>query len=217
MRWVLAWWNKLCSCSLVTSRKDTVSIKTTGSLQKPICALSLWWGVLVDTDCSCVEGAGDLCPLSNWSNFCYNWRMWLHCSCVSAPLVSFWWSEVSQLCPTLRDPMDCSLSGSSVHGIFQARVLEWIAISFSKGIFPTQESNLGLPHCRQTLYHLSHQRSLLFLVDSVNLVIIREECSLREHFPNSVWNPLLHFSGSKMLLSIDSWDTGMILFSFKFF
>ena len=41
-------------------------------------------------------------------------------------------SEVTQSCPTLCDPMDCSLSGSSVHGIFQARVLEWIAISFSK-------------------------------------------------------------------------------------
>ena len=39
---------------------------------------------------------------------------------------------VSQLCPTLCDPMDCNLSGSSVCGIFQARVLEWIAISFSK-------------------------------------------------------------------------------------
>ena len=36
-------------------------------------------------------------------------------------------------CPTLCDPMDCSLPGSSVHGIFQAIVLEWIAISFSKG------------------------------------------------------------------------------------
>ena len=43
------------------------------------------------------------------------------------------WSEVSQSCPTLCDPIDCSLSGSSVHGIFQARVLEWIAISFSRG------------------------------------------------------------------------------------
>ena len=42
-------------------------------------------------------------------------------------------SEVAQLCLTLCDPMDCSLSGSSVHGIFQARVLEWIAISFSRG------------------------------------------------------------------------------------
>ena len=36
-----------------------------------------------------------------------------------------------QSCPTLRDPMDCSLSGSSAHGIFQARVLEWGAIAFS--------------------------------------------------------------------------------------
>ena len=42
-------------------------------------------------------------------------------------------SEVTQSCPTLCDPMDCSLPGSSVHGIFQARVLEWVAISFSRG------------------------------------------------------------------------------------
>ena len=49
-----------------------------------------------------------------------------------------WWrkvkeSEVAQSCLTLCDPMDCSLPDSSVHGIFQARVLEWIAISFSRG------------------------------------------------------------------------------------
>ena len=41
-------------------------------------------------------------------------------------------SEVTQSCPTLSDPMDCSLPGSSIHGIFQARVLEWVAIAFSK-------------------------------------------------------------------------------------
>ena len=41
--------------------------------------------------------------------------------------------EVAQSCPTLCDPMDCSLPGSSIHGIFQARVLEWVAISFSSG------------------------------------------------------------------------------------
>ena len=40
-------------------------------------------------------------------------------------------SEVSQSCPTLHDPMDCSLSGSPIHEIFQARVLEWVAIAFS--------------------------------------------------------------------------------------
>ena len=42
-------------------------------------------------------------------------------------------SEVTQSCRTLCDPVDCSLSSSSVHGIFQGRVLEWIAISFSRG------------------------------------------------------------------------------------
>ena len=41
-------------------------------------------------------------------------------------------SEDAQSCPTLCDPKDCSLQGSSVHRIFQARVLEWVAISFSK-------------------------------------------------------------------------------------
>ena len=40
-------------------------------------------------------------------------------------------SEVAQSCPPLDDPMDCSLPGSSVHGIFQARLLEWAAIAFS--------------------------------------------------------------------------------------
>ena len=43
-------------------------------------------------------------------------------------------SEVTQLCLTLRDPMDCSLPGSSIHGIFQAALLEWGAIVFSKEI-----------------------------------------------------------------------------------
>ena len=41
-------------------------------------------------------------------------------------------SEVTQSCPTLGNPMDCSPPGSSIHGIFQARVLEWVAISFSR-------------------------------------------------------------------------------------
>ena len=43
-------------------------------------------------------------------------------------------SEVTQSCLTLSDPMDCSLPGSSVHGIFQARVLEWGAIAFSEAV-----------------------------------------------------------------------------------
>ena len=48
-------------------------------------------------------------------------------------------SEGAQSCPTLSDPMDCSLPGSSVHGIFQARVLEWGAIAFSLGLIPTKK------------------------------------------------------------------------------
>ena len=64
-----------------------------------------------------------------------------------------------QLCPTLCDPMDCSPPGSTVHGISQARILEWVAIFLLQGIFLTRGSNPGLLHCRQILYHLSHQGS----------------------------------------------------------
>ena len=67
--------------------------------------------------------------------------------------------SVTKLCPTVCDPMDCGPPGSSVHGILQARILEWAAIPFSRGIFLTQGSNLGLLHCRQILNHLSHQES----------------------------------------------------------
>ena len=77
---------------------------------------------------------------------------------------------MAQSCPTLCDPMDHGLPGSSVHGIFQTRVLEWVAISFSRVIFPTQGSNLGLVHLRQTLYRLSHQESPRKLKTFSNLV-----------------------------------------------
>ena len=53
--------------------------------------------------------------------------------------------------PTLCDPVDCSLPGSSVHGILQARILEWVAISISRRSSLIQGLNPGLPHCRQTL------------------------------------------------------------------
>ena len=68
-------------------------------------------------------------------------------------------SEVTQSCPTLWDPMDCSPPGFSVHGIFQARVLELGCHFLLQGIFPTQGSNPGLLQCKQTLYPLSHQGS----------------------------------------------------------
>ena len=48
-------------------------------------------------------------------------------------------SEVAQSCPTLCNQMDCSLPGSSIHGISEARILEWIAISFSRGSFQPRD------------------------------------------------------------------------------
>ena len=57
-------------------------------------------------------------------------------------------SENHMVCLTLCNSMDCSLPGSSVHGIHQARILEWVAILLLQEIFPTQESNQGLLHCR---------------------------------------------------------------------
>ena len=66
---------------------------------------------------------------------------------------------VTQSCLTLCDPMDCSPPGSSVHGILQGRVLEWVAFPFSRGSSQPRGSNSGLSHRRQILYHLSHQGS----------------------------------------------------------
>ena len=47
--------------------------------------------------------------------------------------------------------------GYAVHGILQARILDWVALPLPQGIFLTQESNPGLQHCRQILYQLSHK------------------------------------------------------------
>ena len=64
---------------------------------------------------------------------------------------------VAQSFLTLCHPGDCSLPASSVHVILQARILEWVAISFSRGSSWPKGSNLGLPHCRQIFHCLSHQ------------------------------------------------------------
>ena len=60
--------------------------------------------------------------------------------------------KVAQSCLTLSDPMDYT-----VPRILQARILEWVAFFLLQGIFPTQGSNSGLPHCWQILYQLSHR------------------------------------------------------------
>ena len=74
-----------------------------------------------------------------------------------------------KLCPTLCDPVDCSPLVSSVHGIFLARILEWVAMSSSRGTFLTQELNPyllhllhwqvnSLPLCHLQSLHVSHCR-----------------------------------------------------------
>ena len=64
-----------------------------------------------------------------------------------------------QSCLTLCDPTDCGLSGSSVHGILQARILERVAIPFSRGSSQSRDRTPGLLHYRQILNCLSHQGS----------------------------------------------------------
>ena len=66
---------------------------------------------------------------------------------------------VAQSCLTVCDPRDCSPPGSSVRGILQARIPEWVVIPLLQGIFPTQGLNPGLLRCRQMLYRLSYKGS----------------------------------------------------------
>ena len=78
---------------------------------------------------------------------CSNSQFYPHCVCVST---------AAQLCPTLWDPMNCNLPGSSVHRIFQARILEWIAISCYKGSsWPRDRTHVSCISCigRRVLYH----------------------------------------------------------------
>ena len=76
-----------------------------------------------------------------------------------ASLYSAVLSLVAQLCMTLCDPVDCSPLGSSVHGDSPGQNTEAGSCSLLQGIFPTQGWDPSLPHCRQSLYHLSHQGS----------------------------------------------------------
>ena len=78
---------------------------------------------------------------------CSSWAQVLNTWSVASTTEGEGEGEVVQSCPTLCDPMDCSLPGSSVHGILQARILEWVTISFSRGSSQprdrTQVSRIG--------------------------------------------------------------------------
>ena len=73
-------------------------------------------------------------------------------------------AQLLQSCLTLCDPMDCSPPGSSVLGVFQAMILAWVAIFFSRGIFLTQGLNPGLLHSRQIPYGMSYKGSPLHIL-----------------------------------------------------
>ena len=81
---------------------------------------------------------------------------------------------VAQLCPILCGPMDCSLPISSVLGILQARILEWVAFPFSRRSYRPRNTNPCLLLCRQILYHLSHQGSQIKVGESNGIF----ECAL---------------------------------------
>ena len=80
---------------------------------------------------------------------------------------------VAQSCPTLHDPMNCSPSGSSVHGILQTRILEWTAMPSFREIFPAQESNPPL------LLLLHQQMASLLLTPPGKPCQIPRACMLR--------------------------------------
>ena len=104
---------------------------------------SWWW---TESWLAAIHGvAKSRTRLSDWTELSWimNWAVCL----------------VTQLCPTLCNPMDCGPPGSSVHGDSPGKNTRVGCYALLQEIFPTQGSNPGLPHCRQILYHLSHQGS----------------------------------------------------------
>ena len=112
-------------------------------------------------------------------------------------------SEATQLCPTLCDPMDYSPSGSWSTGLGCHFLLQ--------GIFLTQGSNLGLLHCRQTLYPLSHQGSPPHCEGSPNWPSWRDHTGKlqdsRRRASSQDQLPLSHLSISQPGLTVDVWET----------
>ena len=98
--------------------------------------------------------------LKQLSTYYFNWQNNVECF---SPTKKFkilksvcMHAKLLQLCPTLFDPMDCSLPGSFIHGILQARILEWVAIPTSRGSFwPRDWSHVSYVSCigRRVLYH----------------------------------------------------------------
>ena len=116
--------------------------------------------------------------------------------------------------------MDCSLLGSSVHGILQVKILEWVAVPFSKDI-PDQGSNWYFLHCKRTVYHLSTRKALtswanffpdLTLISygfQINLVRTWQEQLFSEGCFKASWDPS-HETGSQGLEQ-GWWQDGTVM------
>ena len=118
-----------------------------------------------------------------------NWKVietrFTRIGCLESFLCKVKWSEVTQLCPTLCNPMDCSLPGSSVHGIFQAIVLEWIAISLSRGSsWPRDRTQVSRIVDRRLTVWAPGKESCNFL-SSCSVLAPHSMCSVPSGFPPS--------------------------------
>ena len=120
--------------------------------------------------------------LPTWTEvkFCYSnllsLEVFIACACMHANLL--------QLCSTLCDPMNSSLLGSSVHGISQARILEWVTITFSKGSsWPRDRTHVSCISCidRQILYYYTTWEAMFFF----SLLLLKEGFCL-SHVNNRV-------------------------------
>ena len=101
-------------------------------------------------------------------------------------------SEFAQSCPTLCNPMHCSLPGSSVHGTFQARVLEWVAISFSRVSSRPRDRTHVFCIGRRVLYHLRNPQSLIRHEPDCPLVLILTWSTLGKlYLPGFALPPLM--------------------------
>ena len=115
----------------------------------------------------------------------------VHLSCMCAKLL--------QLCPTLCNPMDRNLSGSSVQGILQSRILEWVAMASSRGSFqPRDQTCISYASCtvRKVLYHYRHLEaphlSYYCILEAENLLLSSQVHGWRVILPQNGFYSKLH-------------------------
>ena len=106
-------------------------------------------------------------------------------------------------CPAVCDPMDCSPPGSSVHGILQARILEWVAISFSWGSSrPRDQILASYIYCigRRVLYHQCHLGRLQTTKQTIHIPEVSDDSRLAPPLPlpRYILSPILYFEDIKL-------------------